>query len=223
MNTSRHARAALGSLTLGLVLALAGAAQAQDDSVPRHAARFHHASAAPPLTVHRARIISGEPIVADDGYYDGQGFFRRWNDTRLDSFYGWRLGGDNFYGDLKGEPITRGNAGLGMISGYGPARGGYGGPHFDSVGGFHNGPNPFAQEAEDYASGSIGQPHYDVPLPRYPSIKQQVADLNTGLAGTGQVIRVKSSRERWNEALRASYRTPAPSFAEPSEDDFPDF
>ena len=36
---------------------------------------------------------------------------------------------------------------LGMIDEYGGARGGYGGPHFDSVGGFHDGAGPGAQEA----------------------------------------------------------------------------
>ena len=133
MNCTRHARAAMTRLATGLTLALtiAGAAQAQDAAPLRRAAPGHGVRIASerPLTVrhYRPHLISGEPIVAEDGFYDGLGIFRRWNDPRLDSVYGWRLGGDNFYGDSAGDPITRGNAGLGMIAGYGPARGGYGG------------------------------------------------------------------------------------------------
>ena len=61
-----------------------------------------------------------------------------WNDPRLYYFGPFRTGGDVFYGDVAGNPITRGNAQLGQIAGYGPANGGFGGPHFDAVGGFHD-------------------------------------------------------------------------------------
>ena len=119
------------------------------------------------------------PIVEDDNVY-APGGLRRWNDPNLESFGGWRVGGDNFYGDGAGDTITRGNSTLGAISGYGAARGGYGGPHFDSVGGFHNGPGPDAQEAADYASGSISRPDYGDVVPHYPSVKARVAALTGG-------------------------------------------
>ena len=198
----RVAVAAVTACSLGVATLGAAHAQESDASKPVHKhVRPIHVADAHPLTVHR-RIYRPAPVVVGEGD-DGPGFVRAWDDPRLTEFFGWRLGGDNFYGDSRGDTITRGNTTLGAIAGYGPARGGYGGPHFDSVGGFHNGPGPEAQEDADYATGSISTPVYDVPTPDYPSVKQQVADLDTGIVGTGQVRRQRSAHERWAELYRA--------------------
>lgn len=177
-----HFRNLIGTTLFALVLASAGAL-AQD--APLQVRKSHHVrmASAPPLTVHREHR---RPVIVDADAFEGPAFLRRWNDTRLYTFYGWRLGGDNFYGDEEGSPMTRGNASLGAIAGYGPAMGGYGGPHFDSVGGFHNGPGPLAQEDDDYATGSVSRPDYGDIVPRYPSLKAQVAALNTGLGGSSE-------------------------------------
>lgn len=167
----------------GLLLASANASAAQDTAVKVHRQHPVRTAAAPALTVHR---LHRRPVFADAYIPENPAFLRRWNDTRLYSFYGWRLGGDNFYGDRDGSPITRGNASLGTIAGYGPAMGGYGGPHFDSVGGFHNGPGPEAREDEDYATGSVSRPDYGDIVPRYPSIRAQVALLNAGLVESSE-------------------------------------
>lgn len=176
-----HFGRSAGAAMVALLLASAGAS-AQDVAQPAPRSHRVRTAAAPPVTVHRLHRI--RPLIVEADVAGGPAFLRRWNDTRLYSFYGWRLGGDNFYGDQEGSPITRGNASLGAIAGYGPAMGGYGGPHFDSVGGFHNGPGPEAQEDDDYATGSVSRPDYGDIVPRYPSIKAQVAALNTGLAGS---------------------------------------
>ena len=104
-----------------------------------------------------------------------------WNDPRLYYFGPFRTGGDVFYGDVAGNPITRGNAQLGQIAGYGPANGGFGGPHFDAVGGFHNSPGPDAGVDADYASGSLSRPDYGDVTPHYASVKARVASLNQGV------------------------------------------
>ncbi len=85
-----------------------------------------------------------------------------------------------FYGDQAGNPITRGNAGLGEVAGYGAARGGFGGPHFDAVGGFHQGPGPDAKVDNDYATGSLSRPYYGDIEPRYPSVPERAAALTGG-------------------------------------------
>ncbi len=215
-----------GPATRGAVLALAAGAMvaagsagalAQDKPLRHRASPGHHLRTATmrPLTVHRRvyRIVRG-PVFVDRGYVRAPGLFRRWNDPDLDSFGGWRIGGDNFYGDERGDTITRGNATIGQIAGYGPARGGYGGPHFDSVGGFHNGPGPDAQEDADYASGSISQPDYGGIVPHYASVRQRVAALGTGIP-----IRVRPSPVAYRASAAPAYDEP---YARP-DDIFPNF
>lgn len=187
-----------------------------------------HLRAVPPvagrvLTVHRrvpryAAVRGTGAGLYGEGYY-GPALLRRWNDPNLYSFGGWRFGGDAFYGDTRGDPITRGNATLGAISGYGGARGGYGGPHFDSVGGFHNGPGPDAGEAAAYASGSISTPVYDRPMPNYPSIKARVAALNTGVVQSMTSARFQGTS--FPEAAPSSTRIVTPRYLR-SDDFFPD-
>ncbi len=92
-----------------------------------------------PLTIRRRAERPVVVAIPEFAYAVPQ---HGWNDPRLYYFGPFRTGGEVFYGDQAGNPITRGNSELGMISGYGGARGGFGGPHFDSVGGFHNGPGP---------------------------------------------------------------------------------
>ena len=105
--------------------------------------RLARTAAARPLTIRR-RAGAPVDVVGGPGYFGDEYIVRQhaWNDPRLYYFGPFRTGGETFYGDQAGNPITRGNAGLGQIAGYGGARGGYGGPHFDAVGGFHNGPGP---------------------------------------------------------------------------------
>ncbi len=211
-------RAAMLALVAGAMVAAGSiGVSAQERPVRHRVPPGHHLRTATmrPLTVHRrATRTARGPVVVDRSYERVPGLFRRWNDPNLDSFGGWRLGGDNFYGDGRGDTITRGNATLGQISGYGPARGGYGGPHFDSVGGFHNGPGPDAQEDADYASGSISQPDYGGIVPHYASVRQRVAALSTGIP-----MRVRPSP--------VAYRAPAaPAYDEPyarPDDIFPGF
>lgn len=191
---SGRSRFRSGALGLGLLLgaaALAAGTVADADAAPlkrRVAAGARPVRMAGPpraLTIRRHLVRRGPgAVVAGAGPawgYGGPGIVRRWNDPNLYSFGGWRLGGEVFYGDTRGAAITRGNAGLAAISGYGGARGGFGGPHFDSVGGFHPGPGPEAQESDDYASGSISTPDYGGVVPRYPGIKERVARLNAGI------------------------------------------
>ena len=137
-------------------------------------------AAARPLTIRRR---AGVAAVGVAGFYGDDYLVRPhgWNDPRLYYFGPFRTGGETFYGDQAGNPITRGNAGLGQIAGYGGARGGYGGPHFDSVGGFHQGPGPDFKVDNDYASGSLSRPDYGDLQPRYPSVGARVASLNTGV------------------------------------------
>ncbi len=180
----------------GLAFGMAAEAQAQQ-AVPHRRIASHTRTgglvAGRVLTVHRHAprfaTLSRREFGYDDGGYYAPAPIRRWNDPNLDSFGGWRLGGDNFYGDQAGDTITRGNSALGAIAGYGPANGGYGGPHFDSVGGFHNGPGPDVQEDEDYASGSISRPDYGGIVPHYPSVKARVAALMTGVPRSGTIAR----------------------------------
>ena len=140
-------------------------------------------AAARPLTIRRRAGAAPVDVVGGPGIYGDDYLVRQhaWNDPRLYYFGPFRTGGQSFYGDQAGNPITRGNAGLGQIAGYGGARGGYGGPHFDSVGGFHNGPGPDFKVDNDYASGSLSRPDYGDLQPRYPSVASRVATLNTGV------------------------------------------
>ena len=140
-------------------------------------------AAARPLTIRRRAGVAAVGVAGGPGFYGDDYLVRPhgWNDPRLYYFGPFRTGGETFYGDQAGNPITRGNAGLGQIAGYGGARGGYGGPHFDSVGGFHNGPGPDFKVDNDYASGSLSRPDYGNLQPRYPSVGARVASLNTGV------------------------------------------
>ncbi len=139
------------------------------------------AAAERPLVIRR-RAATGPVDVVGDGFYGNDYIVRQhgWNDPRLYYFGPFRTGGEVSYGDQAGNPITRGNAGLGQIAGYGPANGGYGGPHFDAVGGFHQGPGPDAKIDNDYASGSLSTPSYGDIRPRYPSTSERVANLTAG-------------------------------------------
>lgn len=181
-------RGALAAAVLAAVLA-GGAAEAQD--APRRAAvqrpalhpRPVRTAAARPLTIRRRPVAGAVDVVGGPGFYGDDYLVRQhgWNDPRLYYFGPFRTGGEVMYGDEAGNPITRGNAGLGRIAGYGPARGGFGGPHFDAVGGFHQGPGPDFKIDRDYASGSISRPDYGDIEPRYPGVKEQVASLNQGV------------------------------------------
>ena len=186
-------RSALTLFAGGVISLAAGTlvldeACAQDASVRHPVARSRVAGAQRPratrlaerpLTIRRR----GRPVdvVADEPGFLYEVPQHSWNDPRLYYFGPFRTGGEVFYGDEAGNPITRGNSELGMISGYGGARGGYGGPHFDAVGGFHNGPGPDAKIDNDYASGSLSRPDYAFPPPRYPSVQARVATLDKGV------------------------------------------
>ena len=182
------------TLIAGGLVALAAAtlvldqAQAQEAAIRRPVTRPRVAGAVRPrqarvaehaLTIRRrarpVAVVAGEPGFV---YAVPQ---HSWNDPRLYYFGPFRTGGEVFYGDQAGNPITRGNSELGMISGYGSARGGYGGPHFDAVGGFHRGPGPDAKIDADYASGSLSTPEYAFAPPRYPSVPERVATLDRGV------------------------------------------
>ena len=164
------------------------AAHAQDASIRRPAAHPRvpgavrpraNRVAERPLTIRRrARPVA--VVGAEPGFlYEVPQ--HRWNDPRLYYFGPFRTGGDVFYGDEAGNPITRGNSELGMISGYGGARGGYGGPHLDAVGGFHNGPGPDAKIDNAYGTGSLSTPDYAFAPPRYPSPTERVETLDKGV------------------------------------------
>jgi len=135
-----------------------------------------------PLTIRRR---AERPVVVATPEFAYAVPQHGWNDPRLYYFGPFRTGGEVFYGDQAGNPITRGNSELGMISGYGGARGGFGGPHFDSVGGFHNGPGPDGRIDRDYASGSLSRPDYGDIEPRYPSVTARAAALGEGLVPRG--------------------------------------
>lgn len=183
-----------GLLALSAGVMLIDQAHAAEDDVRRPVARraAAHATAsrpravrtasARPLTIRRRAGVGPVDVVGGPGdFYDDYVVRQHsWNDPRLYYFGPFRTGGEAFYGDQAGSPITRGNAGLGQIAGYGGARGGFGGPHFDSVGGFHSGPGPDAKIDNDYASGSLSRPVYAYP-PSYPGVKEQVATLNDGV------------------------------------------
>ncbi len=178
----------------------------------RHGARL----AARPLTVRvRPNRILPREARRDDAPPVDDFVFRDWNDTRLRTLYGFRLGGNVFYGDGRGDPINYGNATLAGIAGYGGARGGFGGPHFDSVGGFHPGPGPEYKESLDYASGRIWTPEYDVPQPRYPSVSGRVAALNAGIAPAGYVVggepRARPAVRYTSTRVRQAPSLPAPT------------
>lgn len=145
--------------------------------------RVARVAAARPLTIRRRAGLAPVGVAGGPGFYGDEFLVRQhsWNDPRLYYFGPFRTGGESFYGDQAGNPITRGNAGLGQIAGYGGARGGYGGPHFDSVGGFHYGPGPDFKIDRDYASGSLSRPDYGDIEPHYPSVSARVASLNTGV------------------------------------------
>jgi hypothetical protein len=65
-------------------------------------------------------------------------------------------------------------------------------------------------------------------MPRYPGVTAQVAALDTGIAGTGQISRAPSARERWAAAYRARMipvRAVPDDMApvDTDDDDLPDF
>ena len=192
-----------GLLALSAGLAVTDEARAQDAVVSRPAVRTPatraasvrprgvRTAAARPLTIRPRAERRPVDIVGGPGAYGDEYLLRphAWNDPRLYYFGPFRTGGEVFYGDQAGDPGTRGNAGLGQVAGYGPARGGFGGPHFDTVGGFHNGPGPDAKIDDDYASGSLSRPDY-VGQPRYPSVKQQASTLSGGAVPRGDTTPV---------------------------------
>lgn len=192
LNNARGAVALIagGVLALAASVAVLNEAHAAEDGlrrpVTRPAAvarpRGARTAAARPLTIRRRAALGPVGVAGGPGFYGDEYLVRQhgWNDPRLYYFGPFRTGGQSFYGDQAGNPITRGNAGLGQIAGYGGARGGYGGPHFDAVGGFHNGPGPDAKLDNDFASGSLSRPDYGDLDPRYPSVSARVASLNAG-------------------------------------------
>ncbi len=145
--------------------------------------RPSHTATARPLTIRRRTTVPPIDIVGGPGDFGNDYIVRQhaWNDPRLYKFGPFRTGGDIFYGDQAGNPIARGNADLGQVAGFGSARGGYGGPHFDAVGGFHNGPGPDFKTDKDYASGSLSRPDYGEIDPRYSSVAVRAASLMTGV------------------------------------------
>ena len=184
-----------GLLAMAAALAGAGQAHAAGDgawrpavrTAPARKARPVRVAAARPLTIRRRAAIAPAAVVGGPGFYGDDYLVRQhsWNDPRLYYFGPFRTGGEVFYGDEAGNPITRGNAGLGRIAGYGPARGGFGGPHFDAVGGFHQGPGPDFGIDSDYASGSLSRPDYGELVPVYPSAQARLAALGHGVVPRG--------------------------------------
>ncbi len=180
------------------------------------------AAADRPLVIRR-RAAPGPYDVVGTGFYGDDYLVRQhgWNDPRLYYFGPFRTGGETFYGDQAGNPITRGNSGLGQIAGYGAARGGYGGPHFDAVGGFHQGPGPDFKIDNDYATGSLSRPEYGDIEPRYPSVSQRVANLNAGAASrpagvtNSALDRAESRRVMSEGRTDASFEQAKTEFAAP--------
>jgi hypothetical protein len=178
-----------GVIALSALSIATGNARAAEQPVKRSAAHPRPVrTVARTLTIRR-HIARPVDVVGTPGfaYVVPQ---HRWTDPRLYYFGPFRTGGEVFYGDQAGRPITRGNSELGMISGYGGARGGFGGPHFDSVGGFHNGPGPTAKIDDDYASGSLSRPDYGDIEPRYPGARARAAALNEGVVPRGSLTPV---------------------------------
>ena len=186
---SKRVGTALWTGTALLIAAsLGGPVQAQADDVVKRPVTVHHPrgpratpvrTAEHPLTIRR-RVARPVDVVASPSFvYEVPQ--HSWNDPRLYYFGPFRTGGDVFYGDVAGNPITRGNAQLGQIAGYGPANGGFGGPHFDAVGGFHDSPGPDAGIDADYASGSLSRPDYGDVTPHYASVKARVDSLDRGV------------------------------------------
>ena len=184
----RGGTATLAATAFLFAAGLCAPVQAQSDEPGRRPVPVHHPrgpratpvrTAEHPLTIRR-RVARPVDVGASPSFvYEVPQ--HSWNDPRLYYFGPFRTGGDVFYGDVAGNPITRGNAQLGQIAGYGPANGGFGGPHFDAVGGFHNGPGPDAGIDADYASGSLSRPDYGDVTPRYASVKARVDSLNEGV------------------------------------------
>lgn len=218
---ARLCRAAL--IGLGLVLAVQARATAAEDLRPGRHGRVQHQAGARPLTVHRVARREGLPrpllVRREVAPIDRDFVFRDWNDTRLTRWGPFRFGGNVFYGDGRGDPINYGNPTLAGIAGYGPARGGFGGPHFDSVGGFHPGPGPDAKEDDDYASGSINTPDYDGPVPNYGSAAQRVGALNGGVRLTPVRASAGEGGPRRPVVARATLPVPAAPRAPVANDD----
>lgn len=192
---------------------------------PAHRAAATHArpvraAAARPLTIRRRAAVAPVGVAGGPGFYGDEYLVRQhaWNDPRLYYFGPFRTGGQTFYGDQAGNPITRGNAGLGQIAGYGGARGGYGGPHFDAVGGFHYGPGPDYKVDNDYASGSLSRPDYGDIEPSYPSVSSRVASLNSGVVphttdpvvdrATGRKLQAEGRSTASFEQAKAEFAAP---------------
>ncbi len=169
-------------------------------------------AAARPLTIRRRAAVPPIAVVGGPGDFGNDYIVRQhaWNDPRLYYFGPFRTGGETFYGDQAGNPITRGNAGLGQVAGFGGARGGYGGPHFDAVGGFHNGPGPDFKTDNDYASGSLSRPDYGDMEPRYPSVATRAASLTAGV--------VPASDRSTGRHLTAEGRSTTASFEQAKAD-----
>ncbi|RYC30691.1 hypothetical protein D3273_17765 [Lichenibacterium minor] len=207
----------------GVVRRPVAGAQAGRGRVAARPRAVRTAAAERPLTIRR-RAARGPVDVVGDGFYGDDYLVRQhsWNDPRLYYFGPFRTGGETFYGDQAGNPITRGNAGLGQIAGYGAARGGFGGPHFDAVGGFHQGPGPDAKIDGDFASGSLSRPYYGDIEPRYPSVTDRVASLNGGVVSrpsgvTNGALDRAESRRVMSEggATTASFAQAKADFAAP--------
>ncbi len=210
-----------GLLALTSCLAVLDEAHAEDTTVRRPVVRAVAAhprakriAAAQPLTIRRRPAVAPVAVVGGPGFYGDDELLRQhgWDDPRLYYFGPFRTGGQVFYGDQAGSPITRGNAGLGMIAGFGNASGGYGGPHFDSVGGFHGGPGPDAEIDADYASGSLSKPDYAVAPPPYPSVTERVAALSGGVVPSSRAVGRKVVEARGvvgsSDAAKAAFSAP---------------
>ena len=171
----------------------------------------------------RPRPAPGPVDVVGSGFYGDDYLVRQhsWNDPRLYYFGPFRTGGDVFYGDQAGDSITRGNAGLGQVAGYGAALGGFGGPHFDAVGGFHQGPGPDARIDNDYATGSLSRPDYGDLEPHYASVAERAAALDAGRglrpasATSGVLDRAVSRRMTEGLGTSASLEQAKANFAAP--------
>lgn len=223
-----------GLLAMSAGLVVADGAQAAGEVVRRPAPRAAAAkprpvrsAAARPLTIRRRVAVAPVDVVGGPGFYGDDYLLRQhsWNDPRLYYFGPFRTGGEVFYGDEAGNPITRGNAGLGQIAGYGAARGGFGGPHFDAVGGFHQGPGPDEQIDNDYALGSLSRPYYGGIVPTYPDTQAQLASLNQGAVGRGSASADKRAAVRGDSATGrtngASFEQAKAQFAAPMRREAP--
>ena len=194
-------------------------ARAVRGRVAAHPRAVRTAAAERPLTIRR-RAAAGPVDAVGDGFSGDSYLVRQhsWNDPRLYYFGPFRTGGEVFYGDQAGNPITRGNAGLGQVAGYGAARGGFGGPHFDAVGGFHQGPGPDAKIDEDYASGSLSRPYYGEIAPRYPTVKERAAGLDAGAVSRPAGATNAASDRAESRRVMADGRPSGPSFEQAKVD-----